>query len=39
MYRVDAKDKDTDAAGLSNAATARESAVREGPFSDQTGIS
>jgi hypothetical protein len=36
MYRVDAKDKDTDALGLSNAATAQESAIQEGPFSDQT---
>ena len=34
MYRVDAKD--TDALGLSNAATAQESAIQEGPFSDQT---
>jgi len=33
MYRVDAKD--TDALGLSNAATAQELAVREGPFSEQ----
>jgi probable FeS assembly SUF system protein SufT len=33
MYRVDAKD--TDALGLSNAATAQEPAVREGPFSEQ----
>ena len=33
MYRVDAKD--TDALGLSNAATAQAPAVREGPFSDQ----
>jgi len=33
MYRVDAKD--TDALGLSSAATAQELAVREGPFSEQ----
>ena len=33
MYRVDAKD--TDALGLSNAATAQAPAVQEGPFSDQ----
>ena len=30
------QDKDTDALGLSNAATAQESAIQEGPFSDQT---
>jgi hypothetical protein len=34
MYRVDAKDKDTDALGLSNAVTAQESAIQE--VSDQT---
>ena len=33
MYRVDAKD--TDALGLSSAATAQGLAVREGPFSEQ----
>ena len=33
MYRVDAKD--TDALGLSNAATAQAPAVQEGTFSDQ----
>ncbi|PYV70225.1 MAG: putative Fe-S cluster assembly protein SufT [Acidobacteria bacterium] len=33
MYRVDAED--TDALGLSNAAMAKEPAVREGPFSEQ----
>ena len=33
MYRVDAKD--TDALGLSSAATAQELAVRDGPFSEQ----
>jgi probable FeS assembly SUF system protein SufT len=33
MYRVDAKD--TDALGLSNAATAQTPAVQEGSFSDQ----
>src|SRR2546429_320615 len=33
MYRVDAKD--TDALGLSNAATAQVPAVQEGTFSDQ----
>ena len=34
MYRVDAKD--TDALGLSNAATAQASAIQEGRFGDQT---
>src|SRR5437660_12348787 len=33
MYRIDAKD--TDALGLSNAATAQAPAVQEGTFSDQ----